>query len=69
MPSMVKDREGYRTLFAQLPEIIWDELAKEAALHYEGNITKALTRLLIERYNISPKKLPKPKRVGRPRRN
>lgn len=68
MASMVKEREGYRTLFVQLPEALWEALASEADGKHEGNITRTVMHILQERYKVPASKLPKPRRMGRPRR-
>lgn len=68
MVAMVTPREGYRTLFVQIPQPVWDALAAEADKSYDGSLTKAISTILRERYRIAAAKMPPPRRVGRPRK-
>jgi len=64
---MVKERPGYRTLFAQIPEILWTRLDQEAAETGES-IAQVLTGILQRRYRVGKQELPGRKRQGRPRK-
>lgn len=68
MPTMVTEREGYRTLFVQIPLPLWQALAAEADRAHDGSLTKAISRILQDRYKVPASKMPKPRRMGRPHR-
>lgn len=65
MPHMVKPAPGYRVLFAEIPEVLWQKMLEES----EGTgepVNKMLARILAKHYRVAVKDLPKPKRMGRP---
>lgn len=64
MLPMTKKREGFRTLFTQLPTICWVALDADARARGES-VAKRLTAILARHYKIKDDQIPKPKRAGR----
>ncbi len=61
---MTKERSGYRVLFAQIPEVLWNRLADEVEAT-GASMAVVITELLRKHYRVNPKELPAPKRPGR----
>ncbi len=62
--AMTKERDGFRVLFVQLPEQLW-ELANRDADAGGESLARVVTRILAKHYKVNPASLPQPKRAGR----
>jgi hypothetical protein len=62
--SMTKARDGFRVLFVQVPEALWDAVNGDAEQE-GGSLARVVTRILAKHYRVNPATLPKPKRAGR----
>lgn len=61
---MVKPAKGYRTLFVQIPEVVWDAVAAIAEEKGE-TLNNVVAAMLARQAGVSKKLLPAPKRPGR----
>lgn len=65
MSAMVKEKEGYHTLFVQIPEVVWEAICKQAD-ETGASVTYLVIQALAKNWRIGKDQLPPPKRAGRP---
>lgn len=64
---MVKPASGYRILFVEVPEAVWSAIA-DAAEEQGVSMNRVVTDMAVAHLKIDARKLPRPKRTGRPPR-
>ncbi len=62
--AMTKSRDGFRVLFVQVPEVLFNALSRDADAEH-GSLARVVTRILAKHYKVNPTSLPQPKRAGR----
>jgi hypothetical protein len=64
--AMTKERAGFHNLFAQIPDVLWEALCREADATDGQSVAGVLARVLAKHYRIPLGDLPKGRKPGRP---
>lgn len=67
MARMTRHKKGFRHLFVEVPEVVWDWIAAQAEAR-SVSMAAFVTELVREQAGIPESDLPKRQRAGRPRK-